>query len=180
MRAADGAAPLGNRGGEKAGLRSLAVVLDRHAPPLTLSLGVNIWDYCMSSQSEVKEIVLIRHKNYNWDRPFDPEDYSSPEAVRMLYENWLQAIIEITELREQMDLLTEQATELDKLNAILRTEIKAYHKRKWLPFSLQLVSVLAAGIGINIVTSSTSNSYGWFFIFLSVILEVIAFVDLKS
>ncbi len=36
---ADGAAPLANRGGEKAELRSLAVVLDRHAPLLTLSLG---------------------------------------------------------------------------------------------------------------------------------------------
>jgi len=39
LRSADGAAPLGYRGGEKAELCSLAVVLDRHAPPLTLLLG---------------------------------------------------------------------------------------------------------------------------------------------
>ena len=39
VRAADGAAPLGDRGGEEAGLSSVAMVLDRHAPPLTLSLA---------------------------------------------------------------------------------------------------------------------------------------------
>jgi len=39
VRAADGAAPLDDRGGEKAALCSLAVVLGKHAPPLTPSLG---------------------------------------------------------------------------------------------------------------------------------------------
>ena len=35
-----GLRPSRNRGGEKAELRSLAVALDRHAPPLTLMLGL--------------------------------------------------------------------------------------------------------------------------------------------
>jgi len=39
VRAADGAAPLGNRGRKNSELSSPAVVLDRHAPPLTLMLG---------------------------------------------------------------------------------------------------------------------------------------------
>ena len=39
MRAADGAAPLGDRGGKKSEVHSPAVVLGKHAPPLTQSLG---------------------------------------------------------------------------------------------------------------------------------------------
>jgi len=57
-RAADGAAPLGNRGGEKAGLSSVAVVLDKHAPPLTPLLG------CKSPEGDMSGVLCwhCKHK----------------------------------------------------------------------------------------------------------------------
>ena len=39
LRAADGATPRGDRRGENSEEFSLAVAVDGHAPPLTLSLG---------------------------------------------------------------------------------------------------------------------------------------------
>jgi len=41
VRAADGAAPLGNRRGKNLGLCSPSGCLDGAAPPLTLSLGID-------------------------------------------------------------------------------------------------------------------------------------------
>lgn len=129
--------------------------------------------------SGIEEIVRLRHKNYKWDRPFNPNDYLHPEAITILYENWLQSSGESSELQKQVKLLNRQVAELDKLNAVLSTEKDSHERHKWLPFLLQLVSVICMGIGVNVVTSAGNNYYGWIFIAIAIILEFIAFMSLK-
>jgi hypothetical protein len=129
--------------------------------------------------SGIKEIVRIRHKNYKWDRPFTPYDYLNPEAITILYENWLQSSTEIVELREQVIKLGDRNSELDKINAVYVAKQDSQRKWKWLPFSLQLVSVITMGIGVNIVTSAENHNYGWVFISISVILEIITFISIS-
>lgn len=129
--------------------------------------------------SGIKEIVRLRHKNYKWDKPFNPNDYLSPEAITILYENWLQSSAEVVELREQVKQLNSQNSELDKLNAIYISKNDSQQKRKWLPFSLQLVSIITMGIGVNLATSAQNDYYGWVFITISIILEIIAFITIS-
>jgi hypothetical protein len=126
--------------------------------------------------SENKEIILLRHKNYKWDKPFNPSDYSSPEAITILYENWLQSSSEVIELQEQVSKLQKDNATLDKEKAILTEKQDNQQKQKWMPFSLQLVSIITVGIGVNLVTSTPSVLYGWVFIAISIVLEIIAFI----
>jgi hypothetical protein len=128
----------------------------------------------------MKDITRLRYKNYDWEQPFDPNEYRDPKAIRLLYENWLLATVELEEAQEQINGLKQQSANLDKSNTVLLTENRAYQKRKWLPFVLQFVAVISSGLGINYVTSPGGSQYGWILISISAILELIAFIAVKS
>lgn len=129
----------------------------------------------------MRMIARVKYKSYDWAQPFDPDEYGrNPKAITMLYENWLQSASDLEAAREEVEVLQRRVNELDKSNALLVSELDFYERRKWVPFILQLLAVIFAGIGINLLTGETETSYGWIFLVVSVILEVVAFFMLKS
>ena len=126
------------------------------------------------------EIVQARYRSYEWDKPFDPNEYRSPKAITLLYENYLQAASSLVEFQARVEELRKRVSELDKSKALLEQEVKTLQKGKWIPFVLQLMSAISGGVGVNILTGRKVLVYGWLFIAMFIALEIIAFVILKS
>ncbi|MBK9940600.1 MAG: hypothetical protein IPP13_03120 [Kouleothrix sp.] len=122
-----------------------------------------------------------RYKSYDWSKPFDPAEYrGSSKAITMLYENWLEASSQLVETRREIEEIKKLYTDLDKSHAILSAEKEAAKKRRWTPFILQSVAVVCGGIGVNLLTGDTNKEYGWIFLLISLILEILAFIVVKA
>ncbi len=129
----------------------------------------------------MRDIARRRYQNYNWERPFDPIEYSAnPQAITMLYESYLQVSSDCEEAQEQISVLQKHVGELDKSNALIKSKLESQQKRKWLPFLLQLIAAVLVGIGVNLVTGNPTNWWGWVFVVVSVLLQTIAFQALRS
>jgi hypothetical protein len=129
------------------------------------------------------DITNVRYKSYDWGRPFDPKEYKNAKAITMLYESWLQSSRElegaketINHLNARVDSLEKKFSDLDKEQAILTVKLGDYKRRKWFPFAIQILATLCIGLGINWISNGgTTVFYGWIFVFLTVVFEVIAF-----
>jgi len=97
----------------------------------------------------------------------------------MLYESWLQAETSLSKAGEEIEDLKGRISEIDKANALLRAELDSLHSRKWVPFVLQLIAAISVGIGVNILTAKDNPIYGWLFVGISVILELVAFLTVE-
>lgn len=121
-----------------------------------------------------------RYKSYDWSKPFDPAEYrGSSKAITMLYENWLEASSELVKTREEIIEIRKKYVELDKSHAILSSEKEAARKRRWTPFTLQSIAVVCGGIGVNLLTGESNKEYGWVFLLISLVLEILAFIVVK-
>lgn len=122
-----------------------------------------------------------RYKSYDWSKPFDPAEYrGSSKAITMLYENWLETSSQLAETRTEIEEIRKLYTELDKSHAILSAEREAAKNRRWIPFILQSIAVICGGIGVNLLTGDTNKEYGWIFLAISLILEMLAFIVVKA
>lgn len=135
--------------------------------------------------------VELRYYTYEWDKPFDPNEYRSPKAITLLYENFLRAERNLNRANDELAKLREQTQqeiaalkktigEREKDVALLQQELEGYRRRKWFPFILQLLAALSVGVGVNIITGQDNHRYGWLFVGLSILLEGVAFFSLKS
>ncbi len=127
----------------------------------------------------MSDVAHVRYQSYDWDRPFDPNEYRSPKAITMLYESWLQAETSLSKAGEEIENLKKRIGELDKANALLQANLDSFQNRKLIPFALQLIAAICVGIGVNILTAKDNPIYGWLFVGISVVLELVAFFVVK-
>ena len=123
------------------------------------------------------EVRRQRHLNYDWDRPFDPDEFSdNPRAVTMLYEDWLETSVALEDAQKKIQRFRKKATEMDKKHALLIQHRNMARRQRWIVFGLQLLAIVFLGVGINLVTSDPSSIFGWIFLAGGVAIEVAAFV----
>lgn len=126
--------------------------------------------------TESSELVRNRYLQYDWNQPFDADEYrKSAKATSMLYENWLKAAFELDESRLLVQNLQQEVYKLEKSVTLLNDKLTSDRTQRWFVFSIQLIAVLCIGIGVNLITESTNAPYGWFFVGISVLLEILAY-----
>jgi hypothetical protein len=127
-----------------------------------------------------REIAQSRLANYGWDKPFDANEYrKNPKAIELLYEEMLEATLELIDVREQNRQLMARVAELDKANALLEKEKFSLRRQSVITFTLQTIAVILSGVGVNLLTSD-GNRYGWLFLVTALVLEGVAFFVVKS
>jgi len=129
----------------------------------------------------MKNSIRPKYLDYDWNQPFDPNEYcTNPKAIQMLYEETLLTSSKLDASENQIESLKSKNSDLKIENALQHQEIDNYQHNKWFPFLLQLIAVIGIGIGVNFVTASNVILLGWILIGISTLLEVVAFVFVKS
>jgi hypothetical protein len=131
--------------------------------------------------------VQRMYESYDWNRPFDFDQCrESPEAVRLLYENWLMAAKELEKTQDEIAHLAQRLKNVDRENAVLRSGRQSLLKRRWISFGLQLVATPSLALGIGMVNAPAGAGapggvlHGWPLVVVALVLQVVAFVSTWS
>jgi len=115
----------------------------------------------------------------NWIKPFDVNDYLDNRAmIEKLYEERQMALAKVIDLESKVTTLSSQVHQLELSEQRLRIILKEKNARSFWVFGISLIATVTVGIGVNVVTSS-SSWIGWFLIAIALLLEIIAFVLTK-
>ncbi|MBO9390808.1 MAG: hypothetical protein J7482_19065 [Roseiflexus sp.] len=143
---------------------------------ITLSLRIVTMPKGLSEQALEK----IVGRTPNWLKPFDVNDYlNNRPMIEKLYEERQMALAKVIDLESRITALSSQVRQLELSEQRLRITLAEKTSRSLWAFGISLIATVTVGIGVNLVTSSSSSWIGWFLIIIAVLLESIAFVLTK-
>ena len=99
--------------------------------------------------------------------------------IEKLYEERQMALAKVIDLESRIAALSSQVRQLELSEQRLRITLAEKTSRSLWAFGISLIATVTVGIGVNLVTSSSSSWIGWFLIIIAVLLESIAFVLTK-